>query len=160
MSAGADYEIKPIAPNLIRSVEGALLSHGSDITLEDDPYTLDLGRLVDLDKEGGFIGKEALSRIRTEGVKRRLVGVELQGAPLAESNHEPWPVSCGVEVIGRITRCLHSPRLERNIGFANVPVAHSKPGTSLIVDSPQGDMEAIVVSVPWMPAQKIIPRET
>jgi glycine cleavage system aminomethyltransferase T len=160
MSAGADYEIKPIAPNLIRSVEGALLSHGSDITQEDDPYTLDLGRLVDLDKEGGFIGKEALSRIKAEGVKRRLVGVELQGAPLAEPNHEPWPVSCGVEVVGRITRCLHSPRLERNIGFANVPVAHSKPGTSLTAASPQGDMEAIVVSVPWMPAQKIIPRET
>ncbi len=160
MSAGADHEIKPIAPNLIRSVEGALLSHGSDITLEDNPYTLDLGRLVDLDKKGGFIGKEALSRIKAEGVKRRLVGVELQCAPLAESNHEPWPVSCGVEVIGRITRCVYSPRLERNIGFANVPVEQSKPGTSLMVDSPQGDLEATVVSVPWMPAQKIIPRET
>ena len=40
MSAGADYGIQPIAPNLIRSVEGALLSYGSDITLEDSPYTL------------------------------------------------------------------------------------------------------------------------
>ena len=160
MSAGADYGIQPIAPNLIRSVEGALLSHGSDITLEDNPYTLGLDRLVDLDKEGGFIGKKALERINSEGVKRRLTGVELQCTPLNESNHEPWPVSCGTKVIGRITRCIYSPRLERNIGFANVPVEHSATGTSLTVVTPEGKAEAIVVGVPWIPAQKIIPRET
>jgi aminomethyltransferase len=113
---------------------------------------------VDLDKEGGFIGQHALEKIRSEGVKRRLVGVELQCAPLSESNHEPWPVACAGEVIGRISRCTHSPRLNRNIGFANVPVEQSEPGTSLIVSTPCGDETAIVVNVPWFPAHKKIPR--
>jgi glycine cleavage system aminomethyltransferase T len=158
MSAGEQYEIKPIAPNLIRSIEGALLSHGSDITLEDDPYTLGLGRLVNLDKEGGFIGQQALRRIQAEGAKRRLVGVEIQCAPLSESNHEPWPVAFKGKIVGRISRCLHSPRLARNIGFANVPAELSEPGQSLDVATPGGDAQAIVVSLPWFPAEKKIPR--
>jgi len=157
MSAGRMHDITPIAPNLIRSVEGALLSYGSDITLQDNPYVLGLGRLVDLDKEGGFIGKQALEKIQSEGVKRRLVGVELQCAPLSASNEEPWPVAFEGEVIGRITRCTHSPRLNRNIGFANVPIEQSEPGTSLIVTTPGGDEKAIVVKVPWFPAHKKIP---
>ncbi len=157
MSAGRMHDITPIAPNLIRSVEGALLSYGSDITLQENPYVLGLGRLVDLDKEGGFIGKQALEKVQSEGVKRRLVGVELQCAPLSASNKEPWPVTFEGEVIGRITRCTHSPRLNRNIGFANVPIEQSEPGTSLIVATPDGDEKAIVVKVPWFPAQKKIP---
>jgi glycine cleavage system aminomethyltransferase T len=157
MSAGEPYEIKPIAPNLIRSIEGALLSHGSDITLEDDPYTLGLGRLVNLDKEGGFIGQQALKQIQATGPRRRLVGVELQCAPLRELNHEPWPVAFKGETVGRISRCIHSPRLDRNIGFANVPAELSEPGQRLDVSTPGGVVEAIVVSLPWFPAEKIIP---
>ena len=157
MSAGEPYDIKPIAPNLIRSVEGALLSHGSDITLEDDPYTLDLGRLVNLDKEGGFIGQQALKRIHAAGPKRRLVGVELQCAPLSELNHEPWPVTCKGETVGRVSRCVHSPRLNRNIGFANVPARYSDPGQRLDVSTPGGVAEAIVVPLPWFPPEKKIP---
>jgi glycine cleavage system aminomethyltransferase T len=157
MSAGESHGIRPIAPNMIRSVEGALLSHGSDITLEDNPYVLGLGRLVDLDKEGGFIGRRALARVKAEGVRRRLVGIELQCAPLSKFNEEPWPVSLGGKVIGRVTRCVHSPRLNRNIGFANVPFEQSEPGTSLIVLTPGGDEKAIVVAAPWFPAQKKIP---
>jgi aminomethyltransferase len=154
MSAGRKHGITAIAPNPIRSIEGALLSHGSDITLEDNPYVLGLGRLVDLDKEGGFIGRRALKRIKAEGAQRRLVGVELQCAPLSESNHEPWPLSLEGEIIGRITRCAHSPRLNKNIGFANVPIEQANPGMSLIVSTPAGEQEVIVVKAPWFPAQK------
>ena len=109
---------------------------------------------MDLDKEGGFIGKRALEKIKAAGVKRRLVGVELQCAALNEANLEPWPVSFMGEVVGRITRCTHSPRLNRNIGFANVPFEQSEPGTSLIVSTPGGYETAIVVKTPWFPAQK------
>jgi len=158
MAAGRAFGIKPIAPNQIRSIEGALLSHGSDITLEDNPFVLGLERLVSLDKEDGFIGQKALQKIKAEGVKRRLVGVELQCAPLPASNEEPWPVSVNGDVVGRISRCAHSPRLEKNIGFANVPVEYAEPGTRLMIAIPGGDAEAIVVNAPWMQAHKVIPR--
>ena len=59
----------------------------------------------------------------------------------------------GQDIIGRITRCTYSPRLDRNIGFANVPIEQSEPGMSLIVTTPAGDEKAVVVKVPWFPAQ-------
>ena len=65
MSAGEEYNIIPAAPNMIRSIEGALLSFVSDIRREDNPYTLGLGRLVDLDKKADFIGREALRSHRS-----------------------------------------------------------------------------------------------
>ena len=42
--AGEKYNIKPAAPQLIRSIEGELLSYASDISRTDNPYTIDMGR--------------------------------------------------------------------------------------------------------------------
>ena len=159
MQAGKPYNIRPIAPNMIRSVEGALLSHGSDITLKDNPYTLGLGRLVSFDKPDGFIGQQALHRIQAEGTKRLLCGIELQCPPLHCTNGEPWPVSFEDDPVGHISRCVYSPRLEKNIGFANVPIAHSGPGSRLTVTTTNGDVGATVVNVPWVQAEKIIPKD-
>ncbi len=79
---------------------------------------------VDLDKDAEFLGREALRRVRAEGVKRRLVGVEIGGAPI-EFNMTRWPVHKGSENIGQVTSAIYSPRLEKNIGYAMVPVAHA-----------------------------------
>jgi glycine cleavage system aminomethyltransferase T len=84
---------------------------------------------VDLDKDAEFLGREALRRVRAEGVKRRLVGVEIEGAPI-EFNMTRWPVRKGSENIGQVTSAIYSPRLQKNIGYAMVPVAHAALGTS------------------------------
>ncbi len=57
MAAGEPWNIAPIAPSAIRSIEGGLLSYGSDITRQDNPYTLGMGQLVDLDQSHDFFGK-------------------------------------------------------------------------------------------------------
>ena len=57
------------------------------MTLATNPYEVGLERLVDLDKPEPFIGREALKRIKAEGVKRKLAGVEIDGARL-ESQHD------------------------------------------------------------------------
>lgn len=157
MAAGAPWHIAPIAPSNIRSIEGGLLSYVSDIARSDNPFTLGLERLLDLDKPGGFIGQEALRRIAAEGARRRLVGVELLGEPLPASNEHFWPVSHRGERVGHVTRCTYSPRLEKNIGFANVPIAQAAEGTRLGVDSPFGPRQATVCAWPWVPAEKRLP---
>ena len=58
--AGKEFNIAPIAPNLIRSIEGGMLSYVSDIRRQDCPYTIGLDRLVDIDQSSEFIGKQAL----------------------------------------------------------------------------------------------------
>ena len=68
-----------------------MMPYGTDITRDDNPYELGFDRLVDLKQEAQFIGKAALKRIKAEGVKRRFVGMEILGDPLAASNEDYWP---------------------------------------------------------------------
>ena len=156
MKAGEEYGIVPAAPNTIRSIEGALLSYCSDIRREDNPYTLGLGRLVDLDKEAQFIGREALRRIHRQGKHRLLVGIEIEHPPISH-NESFWPVMENGHKVGHVSRCVWSPRLERNIGFANVPSHLTGVGSGLTIETPEGPARGRVVETPWFEAQKVIP---
>lgn len=157
MEAGREFGIAPISPNLIRSIEGGLLSYGSDITRADNPFLFGFDNLVDFTQPTDFIGREALQRIRAEGVKRKLVGVEIGGDPLPASNSEFHPLYDGQKKVGHVTRCAFSPRLEKNIGFANVPVEYAATGRKLVFKCPLGNLETTVCDWPWFPAQKKIP---
>lgn len=157
MAAGEAFNIAPAAPNTIRSIEGGLLSYVSDIRRQDNPFTIGLDRLVHLDKKAEFIGREALRRIKTEGTARKLVGIEIEGEPISH-NENFWPILQQGVKTGHVSRCAWSPRLERNIGWANVASAATAPGTRLAIESPDGLRTAEVVRAPWFPAEKSIPR--
>lgn len=159
MAAGKPYDIAPIAPSTIRSIEGGLLSYVSDITLEDNPYVIGMGRFVDFEQAGDFVGKESLRKINAEGPTRRLVGIEIQGEALAAPNEEFWDITAGTNRIGHVTRCVHSPRLDKNIGWANVAAEFADVGTELLVISPHGDLQATVCEAPWFKPQTKIPEE-
>ena len=159
MTAGEPYRIRPTAPSTIRSIEGGLLSYVSDITIDDNPYVIGMGRFVDFDQPGDFVGKEALQKIAAEGAGRRLVGIEIHGDALGVPNEEFWDISVDGKKIGHVTRCAHSPRLKRNIGWANVPVDYAEINTELVVDSPSGDRKAVVCEAPWFKPQVRIPDE-
>ena len=153
--AGQEYNISPIAPNTIRSIEGGLLSFRSDVLKEDNPYTIGLGRLVDTNQSIDFIGKSALKKIEEEGTKRMLVGVILDGDPIKNPPEQFWPVIDHDLKIGHVSRCIYSPRLKKNIGFANIPTEFSKIDTNLSVISPEGKRSATVCKWPWFPAERI-----
>jgi aminomethyltransferase len=113
---------------------------------------------VDEHKRAPYIGCEALARIRTEGVRRRLVGVEIEGERI-EMNAVKWRVRAGGDTIGQVTSAIYSPRLEKNIGYAMVPVARAAPGTVLEVEIPgSGERRARVVPLPFVDPGKRIPR--
>ena len=156
MAAGKAQDITPAAPNMIRSIEGAILSYGSDITRNDNPWTVGLGRLVDLDQESDFIGKNALNIIYAEGTTRRLVGVQIDGEPIG-GNDSLWPVQSNGQAIGHVSRCAYSPRLKKNIGFVNIPTEFAVDGTLLRIETPSGLADARVVPVPWFKSATRIP---
>lgn len=159
MEAGKPYNIVPSAPSTIRSIEGGLLSYSSDIRIDDNPYVIGMGRFVDFDQPDDFVGKEALRKIGAEGPRRRLVGIEIHGDALPASNDEPWDITDGSTTIGRVTRCCHSPRLEKNIGWANVPIEFADLDTKLVVVSPYGELAASVCEAPWFKPEIKIPEE-
>jgi glycine cleavage system T protein len=158
MSAGLPYEIRPTGPSDIRRMEAGILNYGADMTLENNPYEVGLERLVDADKEQDYQGKQALARIASEGVRRKLVGVEIDGDRLT-FNDRKWPVRdrSGQEV-GRVTSALFSPRLEKNIGYAWVPIALADPETTLTAVMPDREATATVVQMPFVDPTKEIPK--
>jgi glycine cleavage system aminomethyltransferase T len=158
MQVGEKYKIAPITPNTIRSIEGGLLSYCSDITLDDNPWTVGMGHFVHFDRKDNFIGRDALLKIQQEGNKRLLIGVEIDGEPTA-GNDAPWPLLQGGDKVGRLTRCAFSPRLERNIGWSNVPVEMSEIGTTFTLLTPDGERTATVCETPWFKSFIGIPEE-
>ena len=83
-------------------------------------------------------------------------GIEIDAEPILH-NESFWRVLVNDEIVGHVSRCVFSPRLERNIGFANVPEELTEIGTQLVVKTPAGPANAAVVKTPWFPAQKILP---
>ncbi|MFQ5790099.1 MAG: glycine cleavage T C-terminal barrel domain-containing protein [Acidobacteriota bacterium] len=158
MEAGKPYDIAPTGPSDIRRIEAGILNYGIDMTLENNPYQVDLGWLVNLDQEADFIGKEALKRIKAQGVRRKLAGVEIAGAPL-DLNMTRWTVSRDGKPVGFISSAVYSPRLKKNIGYAWVPIELSGLGTQLTVTIPNvGKRPATVVPKPFVDPKKEIPK--
>jgi aminomethyltransferase len=160
MAAGRPHDIRPTGPSDIRRIEAGILNWGADITLQDNVYEAGLDRLVDEDKAADYIGREALARIRWQGVRRKLVGVEIEGDRLA-FNAVKWPVRAegDGELVGRVTSAVWSPRLERNIGYAMVTAGHTRLGTGLEVEvAGAGVRSARVVPKPFLDPEKAIPK--
>lgn len=158
MRAGRSYQLRPAGPSDIRRVEAGILNWGADMTYENNPYEVGLGRLVDLDSGADFLARPALTRIRDHGVRRRLAGVQIDGPRLA-MNTTKWPVRSGADRVGKVTSALYSPRLECNIGYAWVPAELAEPGTQLLVDTEAGgERPATVVPVPFIDPGKQTPK--
>jgi glycine cleavage system aminomethyltransferase T len=150
LEAGEPHGIVVTGPSDIRRVEAGILGYGSDINLDVNPIEAGMERLLDLDSDREFIGKQALLNIREAGVKRRIVGVELLGEPIEQGIFSQcWPITKN-EKVGEILVALHSPRLDRNIGYAMIATEHSSLGTSMTVASPVGELEAQVVEMPFV----------
>lgn len=157
MEAGRPYDIWPTGPSDIRRIEGGIFNWGADMDYSNNPFEMGLERLVDLDIELPFMGKETLRRIKSEGVSRRIVGVEIEGDRL-DMNQTKWPVEAGGREVGKVTSAVYSPRLEKNIGYAWVPVELAELGTELMAGTPDGDRGASVVSMPFVDPGKQIPK--
>ncbi len=157
MQAGKPFGIRPTGPSDIRRIEEGILNLGIDMTLDNNPYEVGLGWLVDLDQEADFIGRDALARIKAEGTSRKLVGVEIGGDEL-DLNMTRWPVKADDAEVGFITSAVYSPRLEKNIGYAMVGIACTELGTTLTVEAPSGKAEATVVRKPFVDPKKDLPK--
>lgn len=155
LAAGRPFGIAPTGPSDIRRIEAGILNYGIDMTLDTNPYEVGLERLVQLDKPAAFVGREALRKIKASPLKRKLVGVEIDGPPL-ELNMTRWPVRPG----GHVSSAVYSPRLRKNIGFALVPAEYSAPGARLEVQLPEGPRAAVVAPMPFVDPAKAIAKSS
>ena len=156
MEVGKPMGLVPGHTSTIRRIEGGMLSYQADMDYTVNPFELGLGRLVDLEMDADFIGKEALKKIKSDGVKRHQVGIEISCTPLKHPNTSYWPIMVGSEEVGYITSAVYSPRLDKNIALAMMDVNHSAIDTAAETTTPEGNFPIKVVQKPFYDPKKKI----
>jgi aminomethyltransferase len=156
--AGREFDIRPVAPVEARRIEAGIFNYGSDMTIENNPFeVMGLERLVE-PQAADYIGKAALEEIRSRGVSRKLVGIEVAGDPLPFELSEKRPALHRGEPVGTVTDLIWSPRLERNIGYVWLPIELSGAGTELEIEAPDGELWAArSAAIPFLDAKKQVP---
>jgi aminomethyltransferase len=156
MEVGKPMGLVPGHTSTIRRIEGGMLSYQADMDYTVNPFELGLGRLVDLEMNADFIGKKALKKIKSDGIKRSQVGIEISCTPLKHPNTSYWPIMVGSEEVGYITSAVYSPRLDKNIALAMMDVNHSALDTAAETTTPEGNFPIKVVQKPFYDPKKKI----
>jgi len=153
IAAGAAHGIKPAglgARDTLR-LEARLPLYGNDIDATTSPLEAGLGWTVKLNA-GEFIGQAALQRQKAEGLKRKLVCLEMVSRGIARHGHAihlKGPGGAPGAAVGHVTSGTTSPTLGKAIALGYVPVEHAKTGTRLLVDVRGKMVEAEIVKGPF-----------
>ncbi len=121
--------------------------YGNDIDDTTNALEAGLGWVVKPAK-GEFIGREALEKVRREGVRRRLVGVEMVDKAVARHG---YPVLKDGRRVGVVTSGSYGPSVDRYIAMAYVETALAAVGTALAVEVRGQAKAARVVRTPFHP---------
>jgi aminomethyltransferase len=157
MEAGKEHGLQPGHTSSIRRIEGGMLSYHADADINTNPFELGFDRLVNLDSDNNFIGKEALKKIKHNGVTRKQVGVEIDCKPLSGPNTTFWELKKDNINIGKITSAVYSPRLKKNIALAMVSIEQCEIGNELKVNTNEGLFNCKIVEKPFYdPKKKIV----
>jgi aminomethyltransferase len=154
MGVGKPLGLSPGHTSTIRRIEGGMLSYQADMDCNTNPFELNLDRLVDLEMDADFIGKNALKKIKEEGAKRRQVGVVINCPPLENSNTTYWPIFIDSEQVGFVTSAVYSPRLNKNIALAMMNIDYSSLNTTANVVTSHGTYPVKVVEKPFYDPKK------
>ncbi|MFD5870084.1 glycine cleavage system aminomethyltransferase GcvT [Streptomyces sp. NPDC060322] len=150
--AGAPYGLIPCGLSCRDTLrlEAGMPLYGHELTTALTPFDAGLGRVVKFEKEGDFVGREALTAAaeRAETAPpRKLVGLVAEGRRVPRAG---FPVVVGGEVVGEVTSGAPSPTLGKPIAMAYVDAAHAEPGTEGVGVDIRGTHEPYeVVALPF-----------
>ncbi len=119
--------------------------YGSDMDRGVDPVSAGLGWVVPKAKTG-FIGAEAIARVREAGPANKLVGLTVsEGVP-----RHGYTVLHGGDAVGKVASGTFSPTLGHGIATAYVPVALAAEGTELTIEVRRKVVPAVVTRPPFV----------
>jgi aminomethyltransferase len=148
LAAGKEFGIVPCglgARNTLR-LEGKLPLYGHEISDTINVWEAGLDRFCKMEKPE-FIGREALERAKSEGLKRTLVGLEMTERGIARDGYKVQDAA-GRE-IGYVTSGSPAPFLKKNIALAYVPPESAVVGTQVKVEIRGAGVGAVVVPTPF-----------
>ena len=153
LEAGKEAGVLPCglgARNTLR-LEAKLPLYGNEISDTINVWEAGLDRFCKMEKRD-FIGRAAVEKARTDGVKRTLVGLEMVDRGIARDGYKVQD-EAGHE-IGYVTSGSPAPFLKKNIALAYVPPEFSQIGRTLNVEIRGQGTKARVVPTPFYKRHK------
>ena len=147
MEAGADFGIKPIglaARDTLRLEMGYCL-YGNDIDDTTSPLEAGLGWITKFNKD--FINSERLQQQKIDGIRRKLVGFELEERGIPRQGYAI--LDADGNVVGSVTSGTMAPSLQKGIGMGYVTKELSAPDTKIFIQIRKNQVPATVVRTPF-----------
>ena len=132
LTTGESFGLVPCglgARNTLR-LEAGMALYGHEIDETTTPLEAGLAWICKLGK-GPFLGNELISEQKKSGIRRKLVGYEMQDKRIGRDGYR---VMAGGAATGRVTSGGPAPFLKKNIGMAYVPADSAEPGTSIEIE--------------------------
>ncbi len=146
---GKEFNVEPGCPNLIERIESALLSYGNDIDNNDNPLECGFDKYVNLDSDVIFLGKEKLKQIKSEGIKKKLMGVMI--------NLDKINMSKSIElkdnennIIGDMRSAVFSPTFKKVIGIAMLKKPYWDVGLEFNINIEGISTKGSVCNIPFI----------
>jgi aminomethyltransferase len=117
-ATGARHGVRPCglgARDTLR-LEAGMPLYGNELGRDTNPFEVNLGRVVKLDK-GDFSGRAALQAVQREGPARKLIGLQMVENAIPRAEYE---VHAGGAAVGHVTSGTLSPTLGTKIAMALV----------------------------------------
>ncbi len=121
---GGKYNLKPGAPNHPERIEGGLLSYGNDMLINDNPFECGFDKVIHLDRDIEFLGKENLKKIRDKGITKKLMGVKINTKELSLNDVDL--LDKNRKIIGELRSAAFSPKFKKIVGIAMIKKNHWK----------------------------------
>jgi aminomethyltransferase len=127
-------------------LEAGYCLYGHELTEEITPLEAGLAWTVKLGKGVDFIGRDAMMEEKAQGLRRKLVGVELteRGVPRAE-----YAILQGGAAVGALTSGGMAPTLNKPIGMGYVSGAETATGTTIAIEIRGKPVAAVIAALPF-----------
>ena len=104
---------------------------GNELHTEYNPFEAGIGFAVRM-RKGDFIGRDALSKARKNGLTRKLCCMVLDLSDAVVMGKEP--IYVGDLVVGYVTSADYGYSIDAGIAYGYLPIEHSRPGTAVEIE--------------------------
>jgi len=131
-------------------IEAGYCLYGHELDEQTNPLEASLGWTIKLNK-GEFNGRDALLKVKEEGPKRKLIGIEMIERGISRAGYAIYEND---QQIGSLTSGAPGPALNKNIGIGYVEASHAVVGNTVQIDIRGKRTAAQIVALPFYKRKK------
>ncbi len=146
---GDEFNIRAGCPNLIERIESGLLSQGNDMDNGDNPYECGFDKYINIDSDVEFLGKEKLKKIKSEGIKRKLMGVKIDTDKISVTGSMNLTDEKN-NIIGELRSGCYNPTFKQVIGIAMIKKPYFEAKQIFKIDINGNSFNGTVCDLPFI----------